>query len=58
MTLYGDAKKSQWYNDKQMPDSKIDDNKMGFYRMAGNTQEKLYKMVLMQYGIEPDDSGE
>jgi hypothetical protein len=38
-----------------MPDSKIDDNKMGFYRMAGNTQEKLYKMVLMQYGINPDE---
>ena len=27
--------------------------------MAGNTQEKLYKMVLMQYGIQPDeDTGE
>jgi hypothetical protein len=27
--------------------------------MAGNTQEKLYKMVLMQYGINPDeDTGE
>jgi hypothetical protein len=23
--------------------------------MAGNTQEKLYKMVLMQYGINPDE---
>jgi hypothetical protein len=51
--------KNQWYDNKQMPDGKIDDNKMGFYRMAGNTQEKLYKMVLMQYGINPDeDTGE
>jgi len=46
---------NQWYDNKQMPDGKIDDNKMGFYRMAGNTQEKLYKMVLMQYGINPDE---
>ena len=44
-----------FFDAKQMPDGKIDDNKMGFYRMAGNTQEKLYKMVLMQYGINPDD---
>ena len=42
-----------FFDTKQMPDGKIDDNKMGFYRMAGNTQEKLYKMVLMQYGINP-----
>ncbi len=48
-----------FFDTKQMPDGKIDDNKMGFYRMAGNTQEKLYKMVLMQYGINPDeDTGE
>lgn len=48
-----------FFDAKQMPDGKIDDNKMGFYRMAGNTQEKLYKMVLMQYGIQPDeDTGE
>ena len=48
-----------FFDNKQMPDGKIDDNKMGFYRMAGNTQEKLYKMVLMQYGIQPDeDTGE
>ena len=48
-----------FFDNNQMPDSKIDDNKMGFYRMAGNTQEKLYKMVLMQYGIQPDeDTGE
>lgn len=46
---------NQWYDNKQMPDGKIDDNKMGFYRMAGNTQEKLYKMVLIQYGINPDE---
>lgn len=44
-----------FFDTKQMPDGKIDDNKMGFYRMAGNTQEKLYKMVLMQYGINPDE---
>ena len=44
-----------FFDAKQMPDGKIDDNKMGFYRMAGNTQEKLYKMVLMQYGINPDE---
>ena len=44
-----------FFDNKQMPDGKIDDNKMGFYRMAGNTQEKLYKMVLMQYGINPDE---
>jgi len=51
--------KNQWYDNKQMPDGKIDDNKMGFYRMAGQTQDKLYKMVLMQYGINPDeDTGE
>ena len=50
---------NQWYDSKQMPDGKIDDNKMGFYRMAGQTQDKLYKMVLMQYGINPDeDTGE
>lgn len=48
-----------FFDKKQMPDGRIDDNKMGFYRMAGNTQEKLYKMVLMQYGINPDgDTGE
>jgi hypothetical protein len=48
-----------FFDKNQMPDGKIDDNKMGFYRMAGNTQEKLYKMVLMQYGIQPDeDTGE
>lgn len=48
-----------FFDNKQIPDGKIDDNKMGFYRMAGNTQEKLYKMVLMQYGIQPDeDTGE
>lgn len=44
-----------FFDRNQMPDGKIDDNKMGFYRMAGNTQEKLYKMVLMQYGIQPDE---
>jgi len=44
-----------FFDRNQMPDGKIDDNKMGFYRMAGNTQEKLYKMVLMQYGINPDE---
>ena len=44
-----------FFDKKQMPDGRIDDNKMGFYRMAGNTQEKLYKMVLMQYGINPDE---
>jgi len=44
-----------FFDKKQMPDGRIDDNKIGFYRMAGNTQEKLYKMVLMQYGINPDE---
>ena len=36
----------------QMPDTKIDDNRYGFYMMAGNTQSKLQEMINSQYRKE------
>ena len=36
----------------QIPDKKLNDNKMGFYMMAGNTQNKLQKMINAQYTKE------
>jgi len=38
--------------ESQIPDGKISDNKMGFYMMAGNTQNKLQKMINAQYTKE------
>jgi len=38
--------------ESQIPDAKIDDNKYGFYMMAGNTQNKLQKMINAQYKKE------
>jgi hypothetical protein len=35
-----------------MPDTKIDDNRYGFYMMAGNTQSKLQEMINSQYRKE------
>ena len=36
----------------QLPDTKIDDNRYGFYMMAGNTQSKLQQMINSQYRKE------
>ena len=38
--------------ESQIPDAKIDDNRYGFYMMAGNTQSKLQKMINAQYTKE------
>ena len=38
--------------ESQIPDAKISDNKMGFYMMAGNTQNKLQQMINAQYTKE------
>jgi hypothetical protein len=49
------ADQQSWYDSSQVyKGQKTVDNKASFYMMAGKTQEKLQKMVLMQYGINPD----